>query len=336
MDNSANSKNIMINSEFDFNKKYDRCNYCIVQYEMFNLYVDDEINADDLMRMPSLNNEIIISHIKEIKEKIKMKNIKDIIEKKYNLENVEIIKNEDSTDGNVYNLTTMQKKYILKIYNDESHAIAMGKIVEKLNSKNFYIPIILTNVNNENYTKIDNKVFMIYSFLEGKEIGDAFGNIPNDISKKLAQELRKFHNECMQLEDIKLKEISFINSEMRKSVLHFDLTRGNIFYNEDNKKIGFIDFDDAKYGESIIDVAILITNLYFSKTRGAHIEGVKTFIDEYYKNDYNTKEIEVPLIKEVAIKWINYILDGNEFDSSTVDSLEIRKKLMEKVKFNVI
>lgn len=102
----------------------------------------------------------------------------------------------------------MHKKYILKIYNDEKHAVTMKKIVEKLNSKNFYIPIILTNTNNEEYTKIDNKFFVIYSFLEGKEIGDVFGNIPNDISKKLAQELRRFHNECMKMEDIELKEIS--------------------------------------------------------------------------------------------------------------------------------
>lgn len=262
-----------------------------------------------------------------------MKNIKDIIENNYNLENIEIIKNEDSTEGNVYNLTTMQKKYILKIYNDESHAIAMNEIAEKLNCKNFYIPIILTNANNENYTKIDNKFFMIYSFLEGKKIGEAFGNIPNEISKKLAQELKKFHNECIELDNIKLKEISFFNNEMRRSVLHFDLTRCNIFYNENNKMIGFIDFDDAKYGESVIDVAILITNLYFSKTRGAHIEGVKTFIDEYYKNDYETKKIEVPLIKAAAIKWINYILKGNKFNASSLDSLEIRKTLIEKVNF---
>ena len=53
--------------------KNTKCNDCINQYEMFNLFVDDLIEKDELKRLPSLNNEEIISHIEGIKIKIKEK-----------------------------------------------------------------------------------------------------------------------------------------------------------------------------------------------------------------------------------------------------------------------
>ena len=49
------------------------------------------------------------------------------------------------------------------------------------------------------------------------------------------------------------------------SILHFDVTKNNIFYNDG--KIYFIDFDDAKYEPVICDVAIAITNLFISKAK---------------------------------------------------------------------
>ncbi len=110
-------------------------------------------------------------------------------------------------------------------------------------------------------------------------------------------------------------------------MVHFDLTRNNIF-RLNNGQIGFIDFDDAKYGDSVCDIAILIANLFFSKTRGVDKIGMNKFIEEYYKDEVNLKKEEIPLIKEYALCWIDYVLNGNEFDTSTTESLEIRKKLI--------
>ena len=77
-----------------------------------------------------------------------------------------------------------------------------------------------------------------------------------------------------------------------------------------------------------MNIAILISNLFFSKICGVYLNGKQKFIDEYYCNEIDLKNKEVPLIKEYALRWINYILDGNEFDSSTTESFEIRKKLI--------
>ena len=58
--------------------------------------------------------------------------MKDEIKKNYCLEIDEIIKNEDSTDGNVYMLTSPSNKYIMKLYDEENHAISMVKIHKDL------------------------------------------------------------------------------------------------------------------------------------------------------------------------------------------------------------
>ena len=63
--------------------------------------------------------------------------MKKVLENNYNLTDVEIIKNIESTDGNVYNINAKQGKYILKIYNDELHSRVMGNLLDELNKKNF-------------------------------------------------------------------------------------------------------------------------------------------------------------------------------------------------------
>lgn len=256
---------------------------------------------------------------------------KNIIEEKYNFKIINIKKNEKSTDKNVYNLFTDKNEYILKIYNSKKHVENMSNLFKKLEQYNFYIPQIYNTIDNKSYIYLFNKYIIIYSYLAGKEIGEAFSNLPDDISVLLARKLKKFHE--VTKKNLNLEVIGLGNKKLRTSILHFDLTRSNIFYNKNKNEIGFIDFDDAKYGQTIIDISILIVNVYISKLRGIDIHGIKTFINEYYKNESELKKQELPLIKDTAIKWINKILSENKLETSTIDSLEIRKKLISKIDF---
>ena len=64
---------------------------------------------------------------------------------------------------------------------------------EVLNKKNFYVPHVLENKEKRKYTKVNNKFYMIYSFLEGEPL-KKLTPISSDISIKLADELRRFHD----------------------------------------------------------------------------------------------------------------------------------------------
>ena len=258
--------------------------------------------------------------------------MKDQINNKYNIGIEEIIKNEDSTDGNVYILINHSNKYIAKLYDSKKHTISMVNIHEYLKNGGVNVPEIILNKENEGYSLLENgKYCVIYSFLNGEEIGNLFKNINKDISIKIAKEIKKIHQMTNGNNKYNLPLLPFKIDEIfdRYSVLHFDLTRCNIFYNENwQSQIGFIDFDDAKYGPAIVDVAIAISLLYFSKSRGVDIEGLKAFLNEYYDTEELRKK-EMPYLKECALKWIDYIMDNNHFDSSTMESFEIRKNLIE-------
>lgn len=241
----------------------------------------------------------------------------------YDIEIKEITKNSESTVGNVYNIKTTNNKYIMKIYDNECHAIAMTKLHTDLYNNNIKVPEILLNKNKEGYTKLNNKYYVIYTFLEGKPLQE-LEKLDNETIKLIAQELKHLHA-VTKNKNYNLKNIPFELNEKYKdySALHFDLTKSNIFYNELwPNKIGFIDFDDAKYGPSICDVSIIIPLLFISKRNGINKEGIDTFIKEYDSN-LNKEEI-----KELSTKWIKYTISTNNFDTSVKESFNLKEKLM--------
>lgn len=267
-------------------------------------------------------------HSRKNNIEIMKKELMGVLKEKYDIE-VEIIKkNSQSTDNNVYEIFCHKNKYIVKLYNSITHTNSMIKLYTKLSSSGINVPKIIYTKEQEGYIQILEKFYIIvYSFIDGKEIlwNEQNGKFDKEIIASIAGELRRLHK--IMNNEFNLPILPFENKTPRKSVLHFDLTRHNIFENLD-KTISFIDFDDAKYGDSVCDIAILITNLFFSKTRGVDIEGMKTFLNNYYIDDMELKSKEESLIKTYALKWIKYILDGNQFDTSTTESFKVKYKLI--------
>lgn len=256
-------------------------------------------------------------------------NLEKIIKESYEIQINNITKNFDSTDGNVYLIKSNNNKYIFKIYNSLEHTQSMIKLHNFLNENNLYVPRIIQTKNKEYYKKYNDKYIVMYSFLEGSQLKDIIQTVDNKTILKLAKEIRRLHDLTENI-TFNLKHIDFnLETEFkRKSILHFDLTKDNIFINKD--EIGFIDFDDAKFGPSVYDVAITISLLFLSKSRGAELDKIKTFIDSYYESETQNKEIELPYIKSIALKWIDYLLTKNSFDTSTKESFEVKKKLIEE------
>ena len=260
-----------------------------------------------------------------------MKNIDlfKILQNNYNIQIIGIEKNSESSTGNVYLINTVDSKYIVKVYSNYEHTQSMINLYDLLNKNDFYVPKIIQTKNKEYYKKYNDTYVVMYSFLEGIQLKYIINTIEKDELSRLAKEIRRLHD-LTQNTIYNLKPINFkVNYEFkRKSILHFDLTKDNIFINQN--KVGFIDFDDAKYGPSIYDVTIAISLLFFSKSRGAELDKIKTFIDSYYENDSINKEKEVPYIKSITLKWIDYLLNENSFDTSTKESFEVKRKLINK------
>lgn len=324
--NVLEDNNCQINKKIFDNPKL--CKNCTNQYEMFNLYVEDKIDENDLKKIPSLNSNIIIAHIQKIKKEIVMEELKKILAQNYKIETDSIEKNEDSTDGNVY---MVKDKFVVKIYDDLNHVKSMIKIHNLLDANKISAPKVIINKFGNGYSELlDNKYIVVYTFIKGNPIewDKNTRRLNEDIIKSIANILKKIHNVTRNIE-LQLQRVKFDQSNENCSLLHFDLTKNNIFINN-KKEITIIDFDDAKYGNSICDIAIFIANLFFSKTRGVDLVGMNVFLNEYYNNDEKIISSKITEIKKYAINWIDYILNGNEFDTSTTESFEIRRKLIQE------
>ena len=257
--------------------------------------------------------------------------IKDV----FKLNIVSIFKNNESTDGNVYNIKTNNNDYIAKIYDDLNMVNNMIDLYNYLDEMN--IPQIIKTSYGNYFSKYMDKYIVIYSFLKGKQLSEFINennNIcPDEIVKLIAKEVRKLHD-LTSNNSFNFKTIDFANNLNRKSILHFDLTKENIFINKD--KIGFIDFDDAKYGDSVCDVAILLSFFFISKKAGVDNKKINIFLDSYYhESERELKNEELRYIKTYVKCWADYILDGHEFDSSLKESFEFKKKNADSIEMHI-
>ena len=227
-------------------------------------------------------------------------NLESHIKDVFKLNIVSFVKNNESSDGNVYNIKTNDNKYIAKIYDDlniVNNMIFLYNYLEEMN-----IPKIIKTIDGNYFSKYMDKFIVIYSFLEGKQLSEFINennNIcPDEIVKLIAKEVRKLH----------------------------DLTSNNSF----NFKT--IDFDDAKYGDSICDVAILLSFFFISKKRGIDNKKINIFFDNYYDEcEKELKNEELRYIKMYIKSWVDYLLDGHKFDSSLKSSFEFKKKSADNI-----
>lgn len=94
--------------------------------------------------------------------------ISEVIKNSYGIKN-EVIKNLESSVGNVYDVVSTNSKYIVKIYNDFNHVCRMIELFEKLNDFGIIVPKIIKNLANMDYVLIDNEYIVVYEFLNGKK-----------------------------------------------------------------------------------------------------------------------------------------------------------------------
>lgn len=257
--------------------------------------------------------------------------IKRLVESKYNINIESIEKSDESTDGNVYILLELNTntKYVVKIYTDRTHADSMAKLHINLKEYGLKAPQIIKNIRDEVVTIYEDKYIICYSFVNGKQLNQV--ELTNEIIITIAEYLRKLHR--ISDNRFNLKNIPFDISSDRFSILHFDATKHNIFIDEENQEICFIDFDDAKFGQSVCDVAIAITNLFISRASGVNKEGIDLFINLYYKDDELLKQKELPIIKKAALLWLNSIIDNPNFDASTKSGLENKIEIWGRTQF---
>ena len=230
----------------------------------------------------------------------------DFIEKKYKIKILEI-KNIDNgiLNSNFY-IKTKNKKYILRIYEDnrtideeKQELILLDRIVD-------FIPVstAIKNIDNEYISIFNNKKFALFEYIDGNSIT----KIDTHIIREIAIYLGKLHSFT--------KDISF-EKYNRKTRIDLDF-----YYNEIKKSE--IDF---KFKNELLNLADKINDFDFSTLPSGVIHG-DIFPDNVLLGDYNNIKVifdfnesyYAPFIFDIAIV-INFWIKINDFDFFTENNL---------------
>ena len=123
-------------------------------------------------------------------------NLETIIKENYFLDLISLEKNNDSSDGNVYNVETLNNKFIVKLYDDLNKVNSLILLHNCLDD--MHIPKIIKANNGSYFVEYCDKYIVIFSFLEGKQISlileENNGVYLEDDVCLLAKEVRKLHD----------------------------------------------------------------------------------------------------------------------------------------------
>ena len=203
---------------------------------------------------------------------------------------------KEGIENTNYFLETEKGKYILTIYEkrvNKDDLPFFSKLMLELSRKKFICPKPISNKNNEYISDLNNKKFMIVSYLEGKSKNNLTPSeckIVGNEAAKLHQLTKNFNfkrknnlsvkswrriftevrDKCSQIHpDLpKLIEANLTNIEkdwpknLPTGIIHADLFNDNIFF-KNNKFSGFIDFYFSCNDFYAFEIAICFNALCF-------------------------------------------------------------------------
>ncbi|MDG2000747.1 MAG: homoserine kinase [Alphaproteobacteria bacterium] len=203
----------------------------------------------------------------------------------------------DGIQNSNYIINTVNKKYILTIFEDSyvsSNINFFLNLLSFCNKNNFICPMPILDKYNNTVNYINKKPSCIFSFIEGesrketsqhniKNVGTHLAKL-HIITNKFNEKIKvrfdiNFYNHIIKKKkvffsklDIDLNDIfndtlisynSLYEKGLPKAIIHGDLFPDNVLFNNDNKITGFLDFYFSDYNYMISDLAIVIISWCF-------------------------------------------------------------------------
>ena len=254
------------------------------------------------------------------------------------------------------------KKYVLKIYNKDSNIETEVQFGDYLNNNDIPTAKIIKSLNGLIITEIEDLRGVLFEFRFGNPI--KWGDISTSFSENLAEIVAKIHSLMLDNKKISAKDYCKCNidsvdglsnakiikksrevensvkylifSELRRGLIHADLTRQNVLVTEDRNNVdSIIDFGDAHYDYFAWDLAVLITHIYITKTYGIDWPALSGFIKKY-KSLFPLTDKEInAVIPFIKIRNINLAIEVNRSattEKNNIDELlSIENSVMTKL-----
>ncbi|PAT01007.1 hypothetical protein CI105_08960 [Candidatus Izimaplasma bacterium ZiA1] len=241
--------------------------------------------------------------------------LKTLVEDRYDFADITIDLHRDMI-GSVYIIRHNDIKYVLKVYKEtylKEGLLSIG-IISYLNENNGPVPKIIKTKSDKNYVTFNNKIMVIFEFIEGKEV--ILESHENEILESI-QKIHKIMNnykgnlikrdfsfyvlryidilENKEFDPNKIKELKKYGHNFYNVVTHTtfkfchgDLHTGNMIYNKNNEIIIY-DFDAAGFFNPLTDYSTLYNVTDFNNFNTNDIDQTYNILNDMKK--FTEKEI---------------------------------------------
>lgn len=241
---------------------------------------------------------------------MKITNINTILKQYALIDKISAQKFNEGITATSLSVNTKNKKYVLKIFtNDNKFDNIMRRInyVNYLYANKFSTNRIIKNKSSQFLTRDKKCMGLLMEYVKGstipwekiaqataRELAFFVSNLYKlslKYYKKNGDSFSSNDNYTLKIDRVMKKNIDFVN--IRKSIIHSDISRENIIVN--GKKVqAIIDFDDLQLNYLIWDYSILLTQIFITKTYGIDWDALKAFHTEFIKNfKWNKNELAV-------------------------------------------
>ncbi len=275
----------------------------------------------------------------------------ELLQRIYGLADPVLSRPVSGIESSTYIIATKKRKYVAKLYDDVPSAKIIAQFQDRLSISHLPVPYILRTSSGELTTQIDDGVMVISTFSYGEPIGwsKEFASLPSHLNTSLALVVAKMHLLSLDI-DTKTKPSHRLSVEritglqsydstkwpfldklqyVRKGMIHGDLARENIFISKSRKSVeAIIDFGDAHYDYITFDLAILLTQIYVTKSWGIDFDGIREFLAQYTQMNLlseRERETILPLMKlrnKSLLQEIEQKLRKENADVMTLDSIK--------------
>lgn len=243
-----------------------------------------------------------------------------------------------------YLIKTNKGKFVCKIYNNKSEKeiLCAVNILQKLKHDGFPCIRTLQTISDKSYFTIQDKIGILYVYVEGKQINKPNLNQFNETAITLAT----LHNitknyraqncekerviskqECLlsakenaqQLtnRDLARERLNWVVSvnntidfpvKLPSGIIHGDYSQENILF-EDNKIVAVLDFDGSGHGPFILDIASMIYFWAWFKEpkRKLNLSKARDLLKEYQKTRKLIKAEKIRLYDALLLRVLVYL-----------------------------
>lgn len=225
-------------------------------------------------------------------------------------------------------VTNPTNQLVLKAFHDSQKATLVAEFQDYLHVAGLNVPAIVRTTDKKLYLENGTSSMVLMEYVEGHGIGwtDDTQTLGNALVTSIARTVAMMHQAALAFKFSVLPKGLVLmphgiategldDTDLRTAFIHADFTRENIIVTPSYDAVAsVIDFGDTMYGYLAYDLAVLLTQVFVTKTWGIDIHGIEMFMEEYSKlNPLSSAEQKV---------LVNFMLHKNHSLIDEIDHID--------------